>query len=70
MLKGLGVLALALFIDGAFLAAITGPAAPARASRVEVGELAFAPEPAGDTARDVVVTVARQARRPGHASAR
>jgi hypothetical protein len=46
MLKGLGVLGLALFIEGAFIASITGPAAPPVRSRVVVGELAFAEPPA------------------------
>jgi len=48
MLKGLGVLGLALFIDGAFIASVTGPAEPSHRSRVVVGELAFAEPPAAD----------------------
>jgi len=73
MLKGIGILALALFIEGAFLASITGPAAPARVTRVEVGELALAPEPSPEGLEpdaDAVQVHVRQARRPAHPIAR
>jgi hypothetical protein len=70
MLKGIGVLALALFIEVAFLAAVTGPAAPERVTRVEVGELEFAPAPGAPSAlpqpEEPGMVLARQGRRPAH----
>ena len=75
MLKGIGVLALALFIEVAFLASVAGPAAPERVTRIEVGTLEFAPAPRTAQASsdepwaDVVVS-ARQSRRPLHPAAR
>jgi hypothetical protein len=70
MLKGIAILALALFIEAAFLAAITGPAAPARVTRVEVGELALAPEPSPEGVEPGPVAVHMQGRRPAHPVAR
>ena len=74
MLKGIGVLALALFIDVAFLAAVTGPAAPERVTHVEVGELEFAPAPDAPSAEprpdEPGMALARQGRRPAHPAPR
>ncbi len=64
MLKGLGVLGLALFIEGAFIASITGPAEPPARSRVVVGELAFA-EPPPDADADPYAALDAPARVQG-----
>jgi hypothetical protein len=65
-LKGVAVVALGLFLEVAFLSSVVEARRPARAGRVVVEELAFAPAP-GEAAQGADAGLPSIAKRAPHA---